>query len=79
MDADAYDMVLAYVNDKRLVGKRQLYENGGRVDMCKAIEDLVADKIEEGRELGIELGLERGIERGLEQGILIIKRINCTL
>ena len=37
--------------------------------MCKALEDLKLEYIEQGIERGIEQGIERGIEQGIERGI----------
>ena len=37
--------------------------------MCKALEDLYNDGIEQGIEQGIECGIERGIEQGIKCGM----------
>ena len=44
-------------------------EQEEKVDMCKAIDDMRRESIEEGIEIGIGRGIEQGIERGIEQGI----------
>ncbi len=38
---------------------------GGKNDVCKAIQDLMADSRKEGMEEGIEKGIEKGIEIAL--------------
>ena len=39
-------------------------QNGGKIDMCKALQDLYDEGMERGMERGIERGMERGMERG---------------
>lgn len=54
MEEDAYDVVAQYANASELVEAKDYYSRkDGKVDMCKAIKEL----IEEGREEGIEVGL----------------------
>ena len=39
-------------------------------DMCNALEELFADKLEEREKLGMEQGMERGMEQGIRAFIL---------
>ncbi|RGK93734.1 3-isopropylmalate dehydrogenase, partial [Hungatella hathewayi] len=39
-------------------------------DMCNALEELFADKLEEREKLGMEQGIERGIEQGIRAFVL---------
>lgn len=50
MDEDAFDVVTQYTNSKELVQKKDYTIEGGKSDMCKAIQDLMEDSREEGRE-----------------------------
>jgi hypothetical protein len=50
MDEDAFDVITQYTNSKELVQKKDYTIEGGKNDMCKAIQDLMADSKEEGRE-----------------------------
>lgn len=42
---------------------------GGKINMCKAVEEIKRKAMERGIERGIEKGIERGIEKGIETGI----------
>ena len=52
MADDAFELVTKYTNDKEIVNKKEYISEGGKSDMCKAIQDLIADSKEEGREEG---------------------------
>ncbi len=65
MPEEAYDVVSYYTRTRELVQVKDDYRKEGKMDMCKAITDL----IQGGREEGIQIGMERGIERGMERGI----------
>ena len=56
MDEDAFDVVTRYTNSKELVMTKDYTIQGGKNDVCKAIQDLMADsrektKIEIAKEL----------------------------
>ncbi len=60
MDEDAFEVVTKYTNSKELVQAKDYTVEGGKNDVCKAIQDLMADS----REQGIEEGREEGREEG---------------
>lgn len=47
MDTDAFDVVTKYTNSKELVKAKAYTIEGGKNDVCKAIQDLMADSREE--------------------------------
>lgn len=51
MDQDAAEVLATYISDSRIIDRVEKTEEG-KVDMCKAIDDLIADGREEGREEG---------------------------
>lgn len=57
MDEDAFDMAVTYADAKGLISIKKLHEKEGKVDMCKALTELIAD----GREEGIKEGMAAGI------------------
>lgn len=59
MEEEAFDVVVRYTNAAELIGVKQYYEKDGRIDMCKAIKDMMEDSREEGREEGMLLEAER--------------------
>ena len=56
MADDAFNIVTKYTNSTELVKEKEYTVEGGKNDMCKAIQDLIADS----KEAGIEQGIEKG-------------------
>lgn len=50
LDEDAYDMAVAYTHAEELVAAKKFYKKEGKVNMCKALKEL----IEDGRNKGLE-------------------------
>lgn len=48
LSEDAYDMISVLTRTEELQGLKKEYEEGGRVNMCKAIDDMVKDGRREG-------------------------------
>lgn len=57
MEEDAFKVVTKYTNSKELVQVKDYSVEGGKNDVCKAIQDLMADSKEKGREEGRESAL----------------------
>jgi hypothetical protein len=72
MEEDAFDIVVNYSHAGELGFAKEKYEDGGKVNMCVAIQEMLADSRNEGIEYGIEQGIEQGIVQGIEQGKIII-------
>ncbi len=62
---DTYDMIRQFSHTRELDKKKAVYEKKGKVDMCKALEDMKAISREEGQKIGREEGQKIGQE--LEQ------------
>ena len=62
LDEAAYDMVSEYVNEEGLIEMKKYQGKGGKVNMCKALEDMRAESREEGREEGLAWGIGAFIE-----------------
>ena len=54
LDEEAYDMIAACTHAVRLISINKTYRKDGKVDMCQALEEMLADEREEGREEGRE-------------------------
>ena len=63
MDEDAYDMAAAYVKAEELIAVKKFYKKEGKVNMCKALKDL----IEEGREEGEAKTLVKNVESVMDK------------
>ncbi len=64
MDEDAYDMAVAYTKAEDFIEVRDYNAKGGKVNMCKALEDWAAEERAEGRLEGKLEGKLEGI-RGM--------------
>lgn len=70
MEEDAYDVVAHYTNATELIDvKDDYYRKDGKVDMCKALKELMEDSRKEGREEGRAEGRVEGREEGHEEGV----------
>lgn len=61
MDEDAFEVITKYTNSKNLVKAKDYSIEGGKTNVCKAIQDLMDDS----KAMGIELGIAEGKERAL--------------
>ena len=71
LDVDTAQAYSVFLHSKKLL-KKMLPENEkkeGKVNMCKALEDLYQDGINQGISQGISQGIKQGISQGISQGI----------
>ena len=69
MEEDAYQMLALYAKAENLIGKVAEYKKGGKVNMCKALEDMVEEGRQEGRQEGMQKGIQVLVETCKELGI----------
>ena len=69
MDEDAYDVAVTFAKADELLEIKGMHVKGGKVNMCRALTEMLEDERMEGMECGLAQGLERGMERGLAQGM----------
>jgi hypothetical protein len=62
MEEDAFETVVNYANAEELKIAKEKYGEGGKVNMCTAIQELMADS----RNEGIERGIDRSINALIE-------------
>lgn len=60
-------LAVTYADAKELISIKKLHEKEGKVDMCKALTELIAD--------GREEGIKEGIKEGMAAGIRLTKEI----
>lgn len=58
MDEAAYDMMAEYANAEGLIEMKKYHGKDGKVNMCKGLEDMMTEKLEEGLEQGIKAFVE---------------------
>ena len=62
MEEDAFDVATLYSDAKELIQVKDLYKKEERIDMCKAITELMEDSRAEGVLAGMEAGRAEGID-----------------
>ena len=75
MEEDAYDVVAMYTNSKELVQAKNYRREDGKIDMCRAITELIEDGRAEGMAVGIETGKREGIETGADFFAALTQRL----
>ena len=66
---DAYAVIMRLSNTKQLDIAKETYETEGEIDMCQAIDEMIADAKEEGIREGKREGIREGIREGKREGI----------
>ena len=85
MEDDAFEVVTKYTNSKELVQAKDYTVKGGKNDVCKAIQDLMADSKEKGREEGREEGRESALQEAAKSLLdilpddVIVEKIGLSL
>ena len=64
---DTYDTIAEAVGERRMK-KYHPKGEGGKIQMCRAIDLLIADGEKRGEKRGEQRGMKRGMERGFKRG-----------
>lgn len=64
LDEDAYDVIAEYTNMDDIMEMKQEEQKGDKVNMCRAIREMIEDGREQGREQGIKVLIETCMEFG---------------
>ena len=67
MEEDAYDVVALYTNSTELVKAKDYRRKDGKIDMCRAITELIEDGRVEGMLIGIKAMIETCNELGMSR------------
>jgi flagellar biosynthesis/type III secretory pathway protein FliH len=70
MEEDAFDVAVNYSCAQELSFAKEEYEEGGRVNMCVAIQEMMKDSRDEGILEGRREGRREGVVQGRREGIL---------
>ena len=71
MDEAAYDVITAFTHATELTNRKLEPNEGGKIDMCEGIKQL----IEEGKNEGISIGRNEGISIGQNSAFDIIRQL----
>ena len=70
VDEETYQVMREFLHSEKMLKENvERIEGKETVDMCKALEELYNDGVEQGIERGREQGIKQGIEKGIEKGI----------
>ena len=69
MKPDAYSLIMQLSHTKQLDIAKESYNVKGEIDMCQAIDEMIADAKFEGKLEGIREGKLEGIREGKLEGI----------
>lgn len=69
MEEDAYDVAVAFTNADRLIQVKKFHAKKGKVNMCRALNELLADERTEGKAEGRTEGMAEG------QAIIILNML----
>lgn len=75
LDADLYDAISSIVNMQELAESIEKTRKGGRVNMCKALEDMKRTELERGKEIGTLEGAIRMLQRLGKSDSFIIETV----
>ena len=65
IEEDTYDVMWNFLDKRMLELKENIQNEGGGINMCGAVDQMIA----EGMEIGLKQGMERGLAQGTERGI----------
>ncbi|WP_346910601.1 Rpn family recombination-promoting nuclease/putative transposase [Faecalicatena orotica] len=68
MDENSYNAIRVLLGSGQQLPEAKLKSGG--IDMCKALDDLYQDGVDEGIKTGIKRGMQQGIEQGIKAFIL---------
>ena len=82
MEEDAYELATNYAGAEELIQVKEEYRKGGKIDMCKALKELLADERMEGRTEGRTEGQKELVLRMYLDGSLNVQKacvyLECT-
>ena len=68
IEEDTYDVMWNFLDKRLLELKENVQNEDGGINMCGAVDQMIAEGMERGLAQGMERGLAQGMERGLAQG-----------
>ena len=69
IEEDTYDVMWNFLDKRMLELKENVQNEDGGINMCGAVDQMIAEGMERGLEQGMERGMKRGLAQGTEFGI----------
>lgn len=73
MEEDTFEAVSVMINQPELIKTKAIYEEGGKINMCKAMEDWKEELLKEGMERGIKAMILDNMEEGVPKERILKK------
>ena len=69
IEEDTYDVMWNFLDKRMLELKENVQNEDGGINMCGAVDQMIAEGMERGLEQGMERGMKCGLAQGTERGI----------
>ena len=70
IEEDTYDVMWNFLDKRMLELKENIQNEGGGINMCGAVDQMIAE--------GMEIGLKQGIERGIKSLIEVCQELGTS-
>ena len=70
IEEDTYDVMWNFLDKRMLELKENIQNEDGGINMCGAVDQMIAE--------GMEIGLEQGIERGIKSLIEVCQELDTS-
>ena len=78
IEEDTYDVMWNFLDKRMLELKENVQNEDGGINMCGAVDQMIAEGMERGLEQGMERGLTQGTERGIKNLIEVCQELGTS-
>ena len=75
IEEDTYDVMWNFLDKRMLELKEYVQNEDGGINMCGAVDQMIAEGMERGLEQGMERGLKQGMERVAQEKVWGIRNM----
>jgi len=75
IEEDTYDVMWNFLDKRMLELKENVQNEDGGINMCGAVDQMIAEGMERGLEQGMERGLKQGMERVAQEKVWGIRNM----
>ena len=78
IEEDTYDVMWNFLDKRMLELKENVQNEDGGINMCGAVDQMIAEGMERGLAQGMERGLAQGTERGIKNLIEVCQELGTS-
>ena len=78
IEEDTYDVMWNFLDKRMLELKENIQNEDGGINMCGAVDQMIAEGMERGLAQGMERGLAQGTERGIKNLIEVCQELGTS-